>query len=222
MNNIRLLLSLLVLVCCIACSTQDENLDLFSSDQETLRDAISISPFTSDSIGEATTRSGGNGGTINVGIFSVKIATKSSGCKNHTGLCDFKWFPKDPETPTFHPSFPQDTTSHPMKPLTRYAKSNVKKSPSGEFYTTLALNQQLPEGLLPEDAYLQIDDDIYWVNDSVTRSEIPLDDNGDSIVVFKKEVLSHKYFKIEKGKIQYNPYIGRYGGYIVRIKSDED
>lgn len=215
----RLLLSLVVLVCCIACSTQEDNLGLVSSDKETLRDAISFSPFTLDSIGGGSTRSGGS---INIGILSVRIATKSSGCKYHTGLCDFKWFPKNPKTPTFDPPVPLDTTSHPMKPLTRYARANVKKNSSGEYYSILALDKQLPEGLSPEDAYLQIDDDIYWVNDSVTRSEIPLDDNGDSIDVFKNEVLSHKYFIIEKGKIEYNPHVGHYGGYIVRIKSDED
>lgn len=208
----------------VGCSNYDEgNTLLIQQNTETLRDSLSISPMSSDtSFCVHATRS--VGGSINVGIFSVRIATKKTGCLSGFGLCDFKWFPnsQEPSVPN-GPFAPNDTAYSSMRPSARYAKSNVQKTPSGTYYTVLLLDRELPIGLAKDNAYLQVDDDIYWVNDSITRAEIMQSSfDSESLKIFENEVLTHKYFKINKGNIKYEPSLGTYGGYFIELEHEAE
>lgn len=221
MRQFYLLLIFVIASCWVSCSTNDVDNDTSMNNVEVLRNSILISSYMGDSISHFPMRVPGGGRTINIGILSVRIATKKSGCKTGFGLCDFKWFPKDPKQPTFDPWTPRDTTNVPNRPLTRFANTNAWKGSNGSYYTLLLLDKPLPAGLSHKDAYLEIDEDLFWVNDSVTVSEIPLVGTGEAFNVFKNEVLSHEYFMINKGNIEFDPSIGKYGGFIITITSDE-
>ena len=118
----------------VGCSNYEEaNTLLIQQNTESLRGSLSISPMSSDtSFCIPATRS--VGGSINVGIFSVRIATKKSGCVSGFGLCDFKWFPnsQEPSVPN-GPFAPSDTAYSSVRPTARYAKSNVQKTSSGTY-----------------------------------------------------------------------------------------
>lgn len=146
------------------------------------------------------------------GLLRARIARKSRGCNSGFGLCDFKLLPKS----TSMIALEQTTASD------EYVFEVVLDESSNSYKANLLLAHPLPEGFAEEVSSLKIDDDIYWIKDEETMTEINeiMAISSNSEVLYDEcqtELFSADVYAVSAENVLYDSTLGEYGGYQIEL-----
>lgn len=91
----KLFLATAYLMCCLTLvSCQQDHIEEDGMYSDEFMSKIKFKTITEEDL-RNTVAEGTRAGSISLGIFSVRIARPSTGCKRGFGFCDFKWFPRN-------------------------------------------------------------------------------------------------------------------------------
>lgn len=125
---------------------------------------------------------------VNIGIFSVRIARASKDCASGFGLCDFKWFPGNPNSEVI-----QLIDSDSL-----YKNSfRIQRDTEGNKFVDLELLER-PKGL-----------DVCKLQPVVVEDQL----ESFSTINGKEEKMT-----VQKGVYSFDSSIGKFGGYRVPLK----
>lgn len=151
--------------------------------------------------------------TKTVGIFSAKIARKSKDCKRGFGLCNFKLFSTNTSIAALEASLEEN----------EYLLEVYYDDESSNYYVELLLDQPLPEGATEEMSSLKIEEDIYWLKDEDSISDLNTALNSsteedDDSEEDNHPSISEGLVKVDSDTLILNPGLGVNGGYQITLQ----
>lgn len=142
-------------------------------------------------------------------LVSVKLARKKLDCNRGFGLCDFKFLPKNISVSVAKQAVFDG----------EYLVELKTDTLNSRYYIELLLDEEFPEGFDKNDACLMIDDDLYWINDSVTIEDMNDWLNSDEMYAEMERRIDYLFEtgQIARGVVPFVDSLGQHGGYIIDV-----